>query len=406
MNRREFLISMAALAPARAGRALRAPGMDRGGRGSATPSIRLFLGGDVMTGRAIDQILPTPGNPRVREPHVQDATEYLALAESVSGPIPGPATVAYPWEEALAHLERAAPDVRIINLETSVTESDDYWPRKSVHYRMHPANVGCLKAARIDCCVLANNHVLDWGYRGLDETLETLRRAGLGVAGAGQNLAAATAPSIHAVAGKGRVLVYAFGSPTSGIPPAWAARRRRAGVNLLTDFSDRAVRDIADTIQRTRRQGDIVVLSIHWGPNWGYAIADDHRAFAHKLIEAAGVDLIHGHSSHHPKGVEVYKDRLILYGCGDLLNDYEGISGYEQFRDDLPLMYLADMDPGSGSLIRLELVPLRIRKFRLNSPSDAEVRWLVDRLGREFRQFGHGIARIDGQSSTLLLVEH
>lgn len=389
-----------------AGAALTAPGMGRGGQGGAGAFTRLFLGGDVMLGRAVDQILPTPGNPQLHEPHVQDATEYLALAEAVSGPIPRPATLAYPWGDALAYLEQVAPDVRIINLETSVTSSDAYWPRKSVHYRMHPANVGCLTAAGIDCCVLANNHVLDWGYPGLDETLETLRSAGLGVAGAGRNLAAATAPSVHALDGKGRVLVYAFGSPTSGIPPGWAAGQRRAGVSLLTDFGDRAVDEIGETIQSTRRRGDIVVLSIHWGPNWGYAIADDHRAFAHRLIDVAGVDLVHGHSSHHPKGVEVYRNRLILYGCGDLLNDYEGISGYEQFGDDLALIYLADVDPGSGGLIQLELVPFKIRKFRLNWPSDAEVRWLVSRLGREFRRFGHDVARLDGQPPTLRLVRH
>ncbi len=305
MNRRQFLMSIGAVA----GTALVAPRV-RGGQGSAGPSMRLFLAGDVMTGRGIDQILPSPGNPRLHEPRVQDAREYLALAEAVSGPIPRPA-----------------------------------------------------------------------------------------------NLAAATAPYVHDVAGKGRVLVYAFGSPTSGIPPAWAARQRRAGVSLLIDFSERAIREIAETIRRTRRPRDVVVLSIHWGPNWGYAVADDHRSFAHRLIDDAGVDLVHGHSSHHPKGVEVYRNLLILYGCGDLLNDYEGIGGYEEFRDDLALMYLADVDPGSGGLMRPELLPFKIREFSLNPPSDSEIGWLADRLGRECRRFGSDVARFRGPPQTPPRVE-
>ena len=60
---------------------------------------------------------------------------------------------------------------------------------------------------------------------------------------------------------------------------------------------------------------------------------------AHSLLDEAGVDVIHGHSSHHVKGIEVYKGKAILYGCGDFLTDYEGIQGYEEFRDDLVLMY-------------------------------------------------------------------
>jgi poly-gamma-glutamate capsule biosynthesis protein CapA/YwtB (metallophosphatase superfamily) len=85
----------------------------------------------------------------------------------------------YPWGDALKILNQAAPDVRIINLETAVTRSNDPWPGKSIHYRMHPQNVPCLTVAGIDCCVIANNHVLDWSYAGLAETLTTLHQANL-----------------------------------------------------------------------------------------------------------------------------------------------------------------------------------------------------------------------------------
>lgn len=87
------------------------------------------------------------------------------------------------------------PDVRLINLETSVTPSDDYWKGKGINYRMHPDNVGCLTAAKIDVCALANNHVLDYGYGGLEETIATLTRAGLTVADAGRTLGEAREPT-------------------------------------------------------------------------------------------------------------------------------------------------------------------------------------------------------------------
>ncbi|SOZ37388.1 hypothetical protein CBM2605_A60632 [Cupriavidus neocaledonicus] len=123
----------------------------------------LFLCGDVMTGRGIDQILAHPSQPLLHESYVHSALDYVRLAERKAGPIARPAGPDYPWGDALAELASRAARPRIVNLETAITTSDDAWPGKSVHYRMHPRNVDCLQAAGIDCAVLANNHVLDWG---------------------------------------------------------------------------------------------------------------------------------------------------------------------------------------------------------------------------------------------------
>ncbi|MBI5445980.1 MAG: CapA family protein, partial [Deltaproteobacteria bacterium] len=170
------------------------------------PIIRLFLCGDVMTGRGIDQILPHPSPPEIYESWARDAREYVRLAEAANGPIPRPMAFAYIWGDALEELAVRAPDARIINLETSVTRSDAYWPGKGINYRMHPGNLPCLTAARIDCATLANNHVLDWGHAGLLETLEALRAAGVGFAGAGRNRSEARAAAVVSVPGKGRGL--------------------------------------------------------------------------------------------------------------------------------------------------------------------------------------------------------
>ena len=199
---------------------------------------------------------------------------------------------------------------------------------------MRPRNIGCLTAARISCCSLANNHMLDWMDEGLRETVRTLDLAGIAHAGAGGDAVEAASVAALDVAGKGRVLVYSLGSPTSGIPWEWGATEDRPGVNLLEDLSEETARRIAGQMLRRTRPGDVTVASIHWGDNWGYHIPDEQIRFAHRLIEE-GVSIVHGHSSHHVKAIEVYRERLILYGCGDFLTDYEGISGYEQFRGDL-----------------------------------------------------------------------
>ena len=264
--------------------------------------VTLFLCGDVMTGRGIDQILPHPGDARLYEPFVPSATVYVALADKAHGRIPRPVDFSYVWGDALAELDRRRP-----------------------------------------------------------------------------------------VAGGGRVLVFAFGSATSGIPASWAATEQRPGINLLPDLSDRTIRDVARQIAAPRRADDIVVISIHWGTNWGYEIDDEYRAFAHGLIDRAGVDVVHGHSSHHAKAIEVYRDRLILYGCGDFLNDYEGITGHETFRDDLALMYFPTIDIARGTPSRLDMVPLRIRHMRLARASRTDADWLRAGLDREGARFNTGV---------------
>lgn len=268
--------------------------------------------------------------------------------------------------------ERARPDARIVNLETAVTLSDERAP-KGINYRMSPANAACLTAARIDCCVLANNHVLDWGAAGLEETLDTLRSMGIHTAGAGRDAAQAEAPARLA----GNALVFAFGMNSSGVPEDWAAAPARPGLAFLPDLSSQTTETVADRILRAKRAGDLAIVSVHWGANWGYEVSHRQRSFARRLIDAGAADLVHGHSAHHPGAIEIYRERLILYACGDLINDYEGIGGHESFRPGLGLRYFPTLDPATGKLAELALVPMRMRGFRLNRASGDDTDWLA-----------------------------
>ncbi len=354
-------------------------------------SLRLFLCGDVMTGRGIDQALPHPVNPVLYEPYVRDAREYVDLAEKANGPIPRPVTFDYIWGDALQELEKSSVDLTIMNLETAIASEGTPWPDKGIHYRMHPLNVDCLSALRISACALANNHVLDWGYSGLSETLRSLDTAGIAHSGAGNNTEEAAAPAVLKVTDKARLLLFSFGSTTSGIPREWSATPSRAGVNLLDDISEATAARVANQMRHYQQPGDLLVASIHWSSNWGYDIHPKQIAFAHRLIEE-GVTIVHGHSSHHVKAIEVFKDRLILYGCGDFLTDYEGISGYEEFRGDLALMYLVDVDSQTGQLLSARLVPLNMRRFRLERTSANDAKLLCDllnALGKPFATQTH-----------------
>src|SRR6266536_723360 len=172
-----------------------------------------------MTGRGIDQVLPHPLNPRLYEPYLSDARAYVDLAENANGPVPRPVDFDYIWGEALP-----------------------------------------------------NNHVLDWGYEGLSETLRTLNAAGVKHAGAGNAAEDAAAPAVLNVPGKCRVLLFSFGSTTSGIPRQWRATSGFPGVHLLDDLSEATASQIAKGMRQFQRPGDLLIASIHWGGNWGYDI--------------------------------------------------------------------------------------------------------------------------------------
>jgi poly-gamma-glutamate capsule biosynthesis protein CapA/YwtB (metallophosphatase superfamily) len=356
--------------------------------------VTLALCGDVMTGRGVDQILLHPSDPRLHESYLGSALDYVALAEEASGAIPRRVQPSYIWGDALDEIRNTRPDAFIVNLETAITRSEEF-EAKGINYRMNPANAECLTAGGVDCCALANNHILDWGAAGLDETLHVLSENGVKAAGAGLTRAEASAPATIDLGAKGRVLIFALCLPTSGVPAKWAAETNRPGVNFLPDLSAQSLASIADKVRDFKKPADVAAASIHWGGNWGYDISAAQRRFAHALIEEAQIDIVHGHSSHHPKAVEIYQDRPILYGCGDFINDYEGIIGYEDYRDDLVLLHLVTLVRKTRRLEKLELAPFQIRKFRLNRPSEQDMTWLIERLRHEYSRFNVELTRTE-----------
>ncbi|XP_013397781.1 uncharacterized protein LOC106164428 [Lingula anatina] len=367
--------------------------------------IRVFMVGDVMLGRGIDMILPHHCDPKLYEGYVTDARDYVKLSVDQSGALPTERGMRYVWGDALEILEEKKPDIRLINLETSITTSETPWLGKGINYRMHPGNVETLKEAKIDCCVLSNNHVLDWGYPGLEETLSTLRSANITYVGAGKDISEAQQPAVFDLPNKGRVLIFAGGHRSSGVFDEWQARKGKSGVNILNiDQLSHTVHELSQQVKKAKKPGDIVILSIHWGGNWGFKVPDMFQRFAHSAIDSAGVDVIHGHSSHHVKGVEVYKGKLIIYGCGDFLNDYEGIfhPDHVPYRSELSLMYLVDLDPETGDLVNLLMVPTMTKKMCVRRAEEEGVKWLHETMHMECKKLGGGVKRTGNELHLLL----
>ena len=387
----------------------------------ASKSFTLTFLGDVMLGRLVDQLFPQ----HVNNTHDEEiAAHFVRDYPSILGN--GNYTASSPWGTTLPLL--CASDLTLINLETSVTTSSESWPQKKFNYRMHPSNLGpILQAAHVDYVSLANNHTLDFGTEGLVETVWTLKEAGVSFAGAGETTLESyraavlwlprKAQEYHSRRVDGQkvlqsqqeqpqdhaypVHVYSASDhphdwntvPTFHLIDYSSKTRVRLRRLLLTggatthppendyvnedhEFHHRAHHHHQQSGSSSSTPASALkIFSIHWGPNYTWHPSDRIRALAHFLIDECGVDIVHGHSSHHVQGVERYHGKVIIYGCGDFVDDY---TMHEDFRNDLGAVWRvtvkekfgSEQDDNRGvnenglSLDRLEIFPMRIDRFR------------------------------------------
>lgn len=296
-------------------------------------SICLGFTGDVMLGRGIDAILPFHVDGTLYESYMRHAIGYVNLAIKENGPLPQNEIKEcgsnYIWGDLIGTF-KSIPDMMIVNLETTLTTSNDYAKGKGINYRAHPSNVESLRAFGENSIVtLANNHVLDWGDSGLKETIMTLDEAQIKHAGAGYTIDDAMKPATSTINNK-QIAVVAVGLPSAGVPMQWSANKKKSGVYVKEHESLSTAEDIMKAFNEYADSDSIKIVSIHMGPNWNAAVPINWRNFTHSLIDH-GADVVVAHSSHHVKGIEVYKNKFISYGLGDFLNDYEGIVTIEPF---------------------------------------------------------------------------
>jgi poly-gamma-glutamate capsule biosynthesis protein CapA/YwtB (metallophosphatase superfamily) len=248
--------------------------------------LNLVLVGDVMLGRLV--------NERLRDHH----------PESV-------------WGDTLPLFHQA--DFRACNLECVITDHGSPWARspKAFHFRSDGANIAVLKAAQFDVISLANNHTLDFNHRGLVDMLKSLDAAHIARCGAGLNLEEAARLSITEVQGC-RIGFLSF----TDNEPSWEAGDDHPGIyHVPVDKPDERTADLISRVRKVSGRVDVLIVSAHWGGNWGCHPPPSHTALAHDLVRA-GADIIFGHSPHVSRGVEIYEDALILYSTGDFVDDY------------------------------------------------------------------------------------
>jgi poly-gamma-glutamate capsule biosynthesis protein CapA/YwtB (metallophosphatase superfamily) len=317
--------------------------------------MRFVLGGDVMLGRLVNRALK----------HLEPK---------------------YPWGNTLSLLERV--DWRACNLECVLSDRGVPWTAtpKTFHFRSDAKNVAVLRSAHIDVVSLANNHVLDFGYEALLQMLSMLDAAHVEHAGAGADLAAAPRPAISTV-GATRICFVAF----TDNEPGWEATPTRPGVFYLPiDPEDDRARMLFEVVARARSQAHIVVVSAHWGPNWGYQPPVEHVGFAHRLVDA-GADIVFGHSGHVFRGIELYRRRPIIYCAGDFIDDY-AVDEIE--RNDESFIFIFEMS--ASGISRILLHPTLIADCQTRLARDADAVRIDEKMERLCLGFGTPVRREAG----------
>lgn len=330
-------------------------------------SYTLNLLGDTMLGRLIDQLFPThvscPSEARIAHsflpshPHLQNYTPQT------------------PWGDTLPLLHSA--DLTILNLETAATTHGLKWPNKVFNYRMHPANLAALRAARVSYAGLANNHTLDFCEEGLLETVRAVKGEGIAVAGAGRTQEEAERAAVLRLSGEHEVHIWA----AADHPRDWAGVE---GFHFI-DYSARTRGRLKALLNEppASRTPALKIFSVHWGPNYAWTPSGEIRELAHFLIDECGVDIVHGHSAHHVQGVEKYHGGVVMYGCGDFVDDYAVV---ERYRNDLGGVWRVSvgLDEAGGrlKLDKLEVFPTKIDKFaaRRLRTDEADCRWVREKL--------------------------
>lgn len=308
--------------------------------------IRIAIAGDVMLGRLL--------NPAMQE-H-------------------GPAA---PWQ-AVHHLWDDA-DLFLYNLECAICDdTPPPEPEKTFHFRMDPMHLEAIKQSRVDAVTLANNHTLDHGIEGLQETLDHLETIGVRHAGAGTDAKAARAPTIIQTDTDKIALISAADHPRH-----WAATEHEPGTFIIDPNEKKSLQNVKQSIHQARQEGaDPVIVGLHWGPNMTRRPRTMHPWFARRLIDA-GASIVWGTSAHLFQGIEFYHNGVILYDTGDFLDDYR-IDPYE--RNDLTFLFTVELSDNAVREVRLDSV--RIENRRTVPAARSEARFMGRLMQRLSAPYG------------------
>lgn len=233
-----------------------------------------------------------------------------------------------------------------------------------------------MKIAGINVVSLANNHALDYGYDAMLDMLKILDDAGIHYAGV--NFDEASRPALFKI-GRIKIGFIAF----TDNEPDWESTTEMPGVFYIpVNIHDNRAKRLFELVRQTKKEADFLIVSTHWGPNWGYRPPARPHPVWSPLIDA-GADVVFGHSCHVFQGIELYEGRPIIYGAGDFIDDY-AVDEIE--RNDQSFIFT--VETRDSQIYRLRLYPTVIRDFQARLATQGEAREIsgkIQKLSAEFK---------------------
>lgn len=285
----------------------------------------------------------------------------------------------FPFEATSAILKGS--HIAVGNLEAPITSRGSEFTGKRFRFRSPPEAAQALRNAGFSVLTLANNHILDYGPTGLQDTLDHLEKNSIRHSGVGKDLADAAKPAFVETAG-GRV---AFLSYSLTYPSEFFAGKERYGT--APGHSSR----IGNDIRKAARQADYVVVSFHWGRELESTPRPYQVNSARRAIDA-GADIVLGHHPHVLQGIERYRNGLIFYSLGNFA--FGSLSG----KSDRSIIARISLN---GGVKEAEIIPLNVlnREVRfqpvpLGGTAGGEV---IDRLNRLSAGMGTRISLESGR---------
>ncbi len=267
----------------------------------------------------------------------------IMLSRSVASAIKKAGDVGYPFAETRDLLHSA--DIVFANLETSITAGRDINPGEMT-FRADPKTVESMKVAGVTIVSLANNHVPNFGAKGILDTVSFLDAAGIAHAGAGKDDVAASASAIVERGGV-RFAFLAF-NDADVVPASYGAAPNHPGTILMDSEK------MAEAVTDARKHADIVAVSMHSGIEYTRLPNEHQTTFAHAAIDA-GADIVIGHHPHVVQTMEIYKGKPILYSLGNFIFD-------QDWSEDTKKGLAVRIIFGANGAERLEFIPIYIAK--------------------------------------------
>lgn len=277
----------------------------------------------------------------------------------------------YAWRDVGEIFQK--DDFTLLNLETSVTESDEKWPDKEFNFRSKPKHAAEMQRQSVEGVSLANNHTLDFGRKGFADTLYYLKKYGIRYTGGGKDLSEALQPILFEKNGS-KVGILSF----SRVVPSgkWYAGKDRSGI---VGAYDSQLDQVVAAVKEWEPKVDVLMVALHWGKMYTETPGKSEERAARRLIDA-GADVIVGHHPHVLQGIEIYKNRPIFYSLGNFI--FTNLGG------NADRTMIAQVVLGDGRVKELRLLPFRIERGRPVRISEEEKKKELERLRKLSSKYG------------------